>query len=148
MSPISGQFGGIGRLLLIDDLLSQNNLVGLYLNHSTHHLSNSNMFDTGEQSGGLNWGWGQRGQKERLCKHTSMDTFCSDKVFSDGTVTVGVTEFNGCQWRTTTGIVDDCLDDTAKVTLAFSKIQRTVLGSTLAKDGVSYLVLWGWAWDG
>lgn len=70
--------------------------------------------------------------------HTGVDTFSSDKVFGHGTVTVWITEFDGCKWCTTTRIVDNSLDNTTEITLAFSKIEGTVFRCTLTEDSVCY----------
>jgi len=67
---------------------------------------------------------------------TSVHTLSSDEGLGTETVLVLVTEDDLGERSTTTGVVDDFLDDTANIAVALSIIERSQLGSTLTVSGV------------
>lgn len=68
-------------------------------------------------------------------KLTGVDTFVGDESLLSEFVLVRVSENNLGQWSTSTGIVNDLLHNTTSVSMTFSVIQGSQLGSTLSQSG-------------
>ena len=67
---------------------------------------------------------------------TGVGTLSSDEGLLHGLVLVRMTELDGGKGSTTSGVVDDALDDTTDVAMALGEIERTILSSTLSVSGV------------
>lgn len=80
---------------------------------------------------------GQSGLATAVNELTSVHTFGGNESSRVPLVLVSVAEFDLGKGSTTTGIVDDFLDDTADVTLTFGEIQSAKFSGTLAMLGVS-----------
>jgi len=79
---------------------------------------------------------GQRGLLSSVDELSSVHSLVGDESLMVDSELVGVTESNTGKWGTSSGVVDDVLDNTADVTVTLAVVEGSELGWVLSKTSV------------